>query len=183
MGYLPLSTPISRHNAQIGRFTVFSPDLFLRTWIPGEMIIIGKYCSIADRVTICTGGHHRTDHASLYAFDSALAYRGTKDTTIGNDVWIGSGAQIMGGAMVGDGSVVASRSVVFSDVAPFAIVAGNPAVLVRYRFSDAIVNRMLRIAWWHWPDEKLFTNIEWFSLPIAEFVEHFDPDGGDSGDA
>jgi acetyltransferase-like isoleucine patch superfamily enzyme len=183
MGYTPLGVPISTHNAHIGRCTIFSPDLVLRTWIPGEKIIIGKYCSIADRVTICTGGMHRTELAALFAFDFARAYRGTKNTTIGNDVWIGSGALIMGGASVGDGAVVASGSVVFSDVPPFAIVAGNPAAVVRYRFSQPIVQRLLRIAWWHWPNVKLFANVEWFFQPITEFVEHFDPHGGDTGDA
>jgi acetyltransferase-like isoleucine patch superfamily enzyme len=84
MAYLPLSVPFPTYNAQIGRFTSFGPYLVLRTWIPGEKIIIGKYCSIADGVTICTGGMHRTDLAALFAFDPARAYRGTKNTTIGN---------------------------------------------------------------------------------------------------
>ena len=183
MAYLPLGLPISTYNAQIGRFTYFSPDLVLRTWVAGEKIIIGNYCSIADRVTICTGGMHRTDLAALFAFVAGRTYRGTKNTTIGNDVWIGSGALIMGGASVGDGAVVASGSAVFSDVPPFAIVAGNPAAIVRYRFSPPTVERLLRIAWWYWPNVKLFSNIEWFYRPITEFVEHFDPDGGNTVDA
>ena len=85
----------------------------------------------------------------------------------------------MGGVSIGDGAVVASGSVVVSDVPAFAIVAGNPATLIRYRFSDEIVKRLLRIAWWDWPDADTWGNIEWFYRPIHEFVAHFDPDGGD----
>src|SRR5260370_17655173 len=65
------------HNAEIGRFTCFMPDLSLRTWLPGEKIIIGKYCSIADRVIICTGGHHRTDLPAPHPFDVHPTYPGT----------------------------------------------------------------------------------------------------------
>jgi acetyltransferase-like isoleucine patch superfamily enzyme len=171
--------PTWTRNAQIGRFTCFMPDLSLRTWFPGERIVIGKYCSIADQVVICTGGHHRTDLPALFAFDPYRTYRGTRNTTIGNDVWIGARSLIMGGVSIGDGAVVASGSVVVSDVPAFAIVAGNPATLIRYRFSDEIVKRLLRIAWWDWPDADTWGNVEWFYRPIQEFVDHFDPDGGD----
>jgi virginiamycin A acetyltransferase len=178
---IPRLVPTWARNAQIGRFTCFMPDLSLRTWLPHERIIIGKYCSIADRVVVCTGGHHRTDLAALFAFDPDRTYRGTKNTIIGNDVWIGSGAMLMGGVSIGDGAVIASGSVVVSDVPAFAIVAGNPATLVRYRFSEDTVGRLLRIAWWDWSDAKVWGNLEWFYRPINEFVEHFDPpkDGAD----
>jgi acetyltransferase-like isoleucine patch superfamily enzyme len=169
--------PSWTRNAEIGRFTCFMPDLSLRTWLPGEKIVIGKFCSIADRVIICTGGHHRTDLAALFTFDVDRTYRGTPNTTIANDVWIGSGALIMGGVSIGDGAVIAAGSVVVADVEPFAIVAGNPATLLRYRFSADIVSRLRRIAWWNWPDAEIFGNVDWFYRPVEEFVEHFDPQG------
>ena len=67
---------------------------------------------------------------------------------VGNDVWIGQFAVIMGGVTIGDGSVVASHSVVTKDVPPFSIVGGNPARVIRPRFSDSIVERMLSARWW-----------------------------------
>jgi acyl-[acyl carrier protein]--UDP-N-acetylglucosamine O-acyltransferase len=101
-------------------------------------------------------------------------YRSSRNTTIGNDVWIGFRSTVLGGALIGDGAVVAAGSVVFSDVPPFAVVAGNPAQVLRYRFSRKFIERMQRIAWWKWPDEQVRENLEWFYKPIAEFVERFD---------
>jgi acetyltransferase-like isoleucine patch superfamily enzyme len=165
-----------------------------RTYIPGERIVIGKYCSIAAFTTILCGGHHRSDVASTYPFDVQLlhragwpdgyaadpsinrSYQSNKPTTIGNDVWIGHGATVTGGVNVGHGAVVATRAVVFQDVPPYAIVAGNPARVVRYRFSKDIVERLLRIAWWDWPEETVRERVDWFYRPINEFVEAFDPD-------
>jgi virginiamycin A acetyltransferase len=167
--------PILTDSVQVGKYTYFAHDFSLLTWFPGERIIIGNYCSIAAGVVICTGGMRRTDTAALYPFDIARAYRTTNNTTIGNDVWIGYGAMIVKGAQVGDGAIVASGSVVFSDVPPFAIVAGNPAQVMRYRFSKRVVERLVRIAWWNWPDAKVSANVDWFYRPIEEFVKHFDP--------
>nr|ASV46951.1 hypothetical protein [uncultured bacterium] len=102
-------------------------------------------------------------------------YRSTADTTVGNDVWVGARATILGGARVGDGAVVAAGSVVLDDVPPYAVVAGNPARVVRYRFSRGVVERLLRIRWWDWPDERVREHRGWFSRPVAEFVARFDP--------
>jgi acetyltransferase-like isoleucine patch superfamily enzyme len=102
------------------------------------------------------------------------SYRSTRNTRIGNDVWVGYAAMILGGANVGDGAVVAAGSVVFSDVPPYAIVAGNPAKIVRSRFGPEIVESLLRIQWWCWPEEKIRSNLDWFHRPISEFVERFD---------
>ena len=102
------------------------------------------------------------------------SYLSTKNSTIGNDVWVGFGSMIMGGVCIGDGAVVAAGSVVFSDVPPYAVVAGNPARAIRSRFSRGIVERMLRISWWDWPESKIRQNLDWFYRPITEFVERFD---------
>jgi len=108
-------------------------------------------------------------------------YRTSRNTTIGNDVWIGFRSTVLGGAQIGDGAVVAAGSVVFSDVPPFAVVAGNPAQVVRYRFSRKTAERLQRIAWWNWPEEKVRENLEWFYKPVAEFVERFDSGGVTNG--
>ena len=169
---------------RLGRRTYFSADLVLQTWLPGERSVIGRYCSIAERVVICTGGARRTDLPALYPFDVTRWYQTTRTTTIGNDVWIGHGAMILNGASIGDGAIVAAGSVVFSDIPAFAVAAGNPAKVMRYRFSKAIVDRLSRVAWWNWPDHEVRANAAWFERPIAEFLDRFDPIGGamDGGD-
>jgi acetyltransferase-like isoleucine patch superfamily enzyme len=163
---------------QVGRRTYWANDVVMKAWLPGERIIIGNFCSIAEGVTILTGGGRRMDTAALYPLDIARSYRSTRDTRVGSDVWIGTGAMIHGGVEIGDGAVVAGGSVVFEDVPPFAVVAGNPASVIRYRFSPAVVERLLRVAWWRWPDEMIEANVDWLYAPIGEFLDRFDPEGG-----
>lgn len=80
------------------------------------------------------------------------------DTVIGNDVWIGQGATILPGATIGNGVIIGAQSVVRSHVPDYAIVAGNPATVVRRRFDDATIAELLDIAWWDWPIEKVQAN-------------------------
>ena len=167
---------------EVGAYSYFHSDLDLRTYSLHERIVIGKFCSIGDRVVISAGGMRRTDLPALYPFDVERTYQATGNTTIGNDVLIGSGATIVGGTAVGDGAIIASGAVVLSDVPAFAVVAGNPATVIRYRFSRAVVKRLVRIAWWHWPIEKIFANVDWFYRPIHDFLEQFDPAGGEHAD-
>ena len=86
-----------------------------------------------------------------------LPFKG--DTVVGNDVWIGYEALIMPGVTIGHGAIVASRSVVTTDVPPYAIVGGNPAVVIKSRFAPPIVEELLRIAWWDWPIAKVSRNL------------------------
>jgi len=87
-----------------------------------------------------------------------LPYKG--DTVVGNDVWIGYEAVIMPGVHVGDGAIIAAKSVVVGDVAPYTIVGGNPAKLIRQRFSDEAIQALLEVAWWNWDIEKITRNLE-----------------------
>jgi len=77
------------------------------------------------------------------------------DVVIGNDVWIGGGATLMHGITVGDGAVIANNSHVVKDVKPYAIVGGNPAKEIRYRFSDEVINALLDLRWWDFPDDRI----------------------------
>jgi virginiamycin A acetyltransferase len=77
----------------------------------------------------------------------------SRDTVIGNDVWLGYSALVLPGVTIGHGAAVAAASVVARDVPPYRVVAGNPARVVRLRFSEADVERLLRAAWWNWPIE------------------------------
>ncbi len=126
-----------------------------------ERLVIGRFCQIADGVRFITASaSHRYDGFSSYpfavfdgGFDEARASLPGPgpDTVVGNDVWIGQGARILPGVRIGDGVIVGAGAVVARDVPPYAIVAGNPARIVRMRFDAAIVDRLLDLAWWTWP--------------------------------
>jgi acetyltransferase-like isoleucine patch superfamily enzyme len=164
----------------IGRGTYAGSAFSVRTWRPTEQISIGRFCSIASSVTILTGGDHRTDVASTWPFDAyfrmasgAQSYQSTRNTTIGHDVWIADGVHIAGGASIGHGAVIGARSVVRGAIPPYAVCIGNPATIVRYRFSKKVVEQMLKIAWWDWNWDDVVDRRDWFHRPISEFVEHF----------
>lgn len=131
----------------------------------GDKLIIGRFCSIASGATfLLNGGNHLTETVSSYPFaifgqgwehamPEAWPHRG--DIIIGHDVWIGFEATIMPGVTVGHGAVIAAKSVVASDVPPYAIVAGNPARVIRYRHAEADIERLLALSWWDWPIETI----------------------------
>ena len=132
-----------------------------------ERLVIGKYCALAQGVRfLMNGANHRMSGISTYPFPifggawanhmdlvDDLPSRG--DTVVGNDVWLGYEALVMPGVRIGDGAIVAARAVVGGEVRPYAIVGGNPARELRRRFDDATIERLLRIAWWDWPVEKV----------------------------
>lgn len=135
-----------------------------------DNLIIGKFCMIASDVTfIMNGANHLNDAISTFPFaifggDWSNAMEGKKypskgDTIIGNDVWIGYGATLMPGITIGDGAIIATKSVVTKDVEPYSIVGGNPAKLIRKRFSQSKIDELLRIKWWNWPIEKITTHV------------------------
>jgi len=146
---------------------------------PPSTVTIGNYVSIADGVEIVAGGGHPTARVSLFPFracwqlpgafeDGVPSSRG--NVVIGSDVWIARKATILSGVHIGHGAVVAAHSVVARDVQPYAIVAGNPAREVRRRFSDSQCDRLLSIAWWDWPDERVRAVVD---LLAGEDIETF----------
>lgn len=82
---------------------------------------------------------------------------------VGNDVWIGARAMLLDGVRVGDGAIVGAGAVVTRDVPPYAIVVGSPAKVVRFRFDDARIARLLQLSWWLWSDELIRQRVEAFS--------------------
>jgi len=170
---------------EYGRGTYWGPNTRFVKYLYDEKVIIGSFCSIADNVAIASGGEHRTDTVSTWSFDEILfkrkdksrSYKHTRNTIIGHDVWIGYGAYINSGVQIGSGAVIGAQAVVFNDVPPYAVVMGNPATVVRYRFSRPTVERLLKIAWWLWPQEEIEENLELFYGPVDEFLARFDPEG------
>ena len=151
---------------EIGEYTYGVPKVVF----PDGRLKIGKFCSISWNVTIYLGGNHRVDWIALYPFsphdgrwpeaegiDEFLTTRG--DVTIGSDVWIGSDVIILSGVTVGDGAVVGAGSVVTTDVEPYTIVGGNPARIIKRRFSEEETMKLLAIRWWDWPEERIRRNI------------------------
>ena len=145
-----------------------------------ERVEIGRYCSLGARVTFLAGGNHRLDGASTYPF-RRIFYRGEPEgrsngpIVVGNDVWIGREAIVLSGCTIGDGAVIGARAVVTRDVAPYAIVAGNPAETIRMRFEPDEIAALLRIRWWEWPPEEIHARMEFFEGPLAAFLAEFDP--------
>lgn len=136
----------------------------------GDKLIIGKFCMIASDVSfIMNGANHLTDAVSTYPFAvfghgwsqamEGKTYPHKGDTVIGNDVWLGHKAVLMPGVTIGDGAIVAAHAVVTKDVAPYAIVGGNPAKVLRMRFSEAQIEQLLAIRWWDWEVEKITRNV------------------------
>lgn len=156
-------------NVSAGAFTYGIP--IIRIYRPEEQIIIGKFCSIADNVTIFGGGEHRTDWGTTFPFNNIFpdfpnikAHPASKGkVVIGNDVWLASGCKIMSGVTIGDGAVVAANALVAKDVPPYAIVGGNPAKVIKYRFDDDLIKRFLEIKWWDWEYQDIY-----YAVPLLQ---------------
>lgn len=136
----------------------------------GDKLIIGKFCQIASGVTfIMNGANHLQDSVSTFPFAifgedwkdamEGKSYPTKGDTEIGNDVWIGFDATIMPGVKIGDGAIIGSKSVVTKDVEPYSIVGGNPAKLIRKRFSEEKIAELLEMKWWDWPIDEITANL------------------------
>lgn len=177
-----ISNLLKKKNVEIGDYTYYSdnknsPENFYNNIehhyeFLGDKLIIGKFCAIAEGIKfIMNGANHRMDGITTYPFNifacgwekvtpklEQLPFKG--DTVIGNDVWIGQNVTIMPGVKIGDGAIIATNSTVTKDVEPYAIVGGNPAKIIKKRFSDEIIKLLLELQWWNWADEKIFDNLE-----------------------
>lgn len=156
----------------------------------GEAIYarIGKFCSIAANVRINALEHPMervTTHKITYRPNEYFKFLGVdqdfrerrraKPVTVGNDVWIGHGAVVMPGVAIGDGAVVGANAVVTHDVAPYEVVAGVPARPLRMRFAPEIAARLVALAWWDWPVEKLADAVpDMQALGIEDFLRRWE---------
>lgn len=117
---------------------------------------IGDYCSFAPGLELQLGGNHHMDWVSTYPFLSEPPNFNRKyGIYIGNDVWTGLNVLIKHGVTVGNGAVIGMGSVVTHDVEPYAIVAGTPAKLIRYRFNEETRRELEKIAWWEWDEATI----------------------------
>lgn len=147
----------------------------------GDKLIIGKFCQIAAGVEfIMNGANHQMNAVSTFPFyifegwdmeapsPSDLPLRG--DTIICNDVWIGQNATILPGIQIGDSAIIGANSVIGSDVAPYMIVVGNPARVVKKRFDEELISLLLRLKWWDKSIDTINTLIPILTNSNLDFV-------------
>jgi virginiamycin A acetyltransferase len=177
-----LKAIVDRPNIEVGDFSYYDdprgPEHFVERCVLhhydflGDRLVIGKFCALAAGVTfIMNGANHAMTGFSTFpfnifghgweeGFDWATIQAGFKgDTVIGNDVWIGHEATILPGTTIGDGAIVGAKAVVGGEVPPYAVVAGNPARIVRRRFDDAVVADLLALRWWDWDTDRITRNL------------------------
>ena len=184
---------------KLGRHVVIAERVILRDVTVGDYSYferhaegahasIGKFCSIASNTRINALAHpieRITSHKVSYRPNEFFRFLGVDQgvresraqarVTIGHDVWIGHGAVILPGVTVGNGAVIGANAVVSRDVAPFTIVAGVPAKVLRPRFEPAIAQRIERLGWWDWPKERLFEAIpDMQALSIEDFLQKWE---------
>ncbi|WP_120631369.1 CatB-related O-acetyltransferase [Ruegeria sp. EL01] len=174
-----LSEVIDHPNIDVGDWTYYNdrslPDDYAETLAPylypgaPERLNIGRFCQIAQGVQFITAtANHPVAGISTFPFavfdrDRIGGYRDSlprgRDTKIGHDCWIGREAMLMPGAELGCGVIVAARAVVRGKIPDFAVVAGNPAKVIRMRFEPPEISKLLEIAWWNWTPEKIAKNL------------------------
>lgn len=141
----------------------------------GDKLIIGNFCAIASGVKfVMNGANHEMAPISTFPFgifghgwekvnegvDLTAKYPSKGDMVIGNDVWIGYDATLLPGVKVGNGAIIAAKSVVTKNVPDYAVVGGNPARIIRMRYDEPTIKKLLRIAWWNWNAEKISEHLK-----------------------
>ena len=145
---------------KIGKYSsIWGPNININ-----GQVVIGNYCSIANSVSIQEYNHDRERLTTYYIFKNIFNDKSENENTskgpiiIGSDVWIGMQSSILSGVQIGNGAIIAANSVVNTDIPDFAIAAGSPAKVLKYRFNDEIIQLLNDIKWWNWPIERIKSN-------------------------
>lgn len=174
-GTVFLKPVVDHPNFRVGAYTYAHDDTLPEDFaaqlapylFPGapETLTIGRFCQIAQGVRFITGSANHPMHGlstfPFAAFDPARiealrsAHSPADDITVGHDCWIGRDAMVLPGARLGNGVIVGARAVVSGDVPDYAVVAGNPARVIRRRFDDSVIARLRALAWWDWPADRI----------------------------
>ena len=168
---------------KIGRLSYGVPQIvnYLSHRVP--YLEIGSFCSIAADAEIMFGGAHHIEFITCYPIGFAKPFVGEQvrndllddrhaEVRIGHDVWLGRGVKILGGVSIGTGAIVAAHAVVTKDVPSYAIVGGNPARIIRYRFQPDEQVALLQSEWWTLPIETLARVQDYLCAPdVGEFLK------------
>lgn len=176
---------LAKHTRVLPRCNLIRVEMAKYSYIGTNTIVsdtkIGAFCSIGSSCSI-GGGVHPTDRVSTSPvfYDSSNCFKEKNyisadsrnpvkqpQTIIGNDVWIGENVYVSAGVNIGDGAVIGAHAVITKDVPPYAIVAGVPAKILRYRFDEATIKELMATQWWEWSEERLTENKEWFSKVLG----------------
>ncbi|NCS97528.1 MAG: CatB-related O-acetyltransferase [Candidatus Pacebacteria bacterium] len=149
----------------IGVYTYGKP--IIKEFGDNGTLTIGNFCSIAKDTILILGGAHRADWITTYPFPKYGKYFTQTKTNandysqnkggivIGNDVWIGTGVTILPGVRVSDGAIIGTNALITKDVPPYAIVGGNPAKIIKYRFTETEIEKIRDTKWWEWDIQKI----------------------------
>lgn len=157
----------SKSNLKIGRYTsIIGPNTDVYCAI--NSVRIGSFCSIARNVIFQEYNHNINRLSTYFIYQNILGdslkndIESKGDILIGNDVWIGAQCVILGGARIGNGAVIAANSVVVGEIPPFAIAAGSPAKVIKYRFNPEKIQEIEEMEWWNWSLNKIIKNKKLF---------------------
>ena len=170
----------------IGKGTTSIP--YIITSEDADKVIIGKYCSIGHGVILVAHPGHLPpkDHEDYrvatypvarignHGFSQKYYFQEPRNYVImGNDVTIGANVIVLPGVKIGDGAIVGAGAVVTTNIPPYAIAAGVPAKVQRYRYSPEQIKKLLQIAWWNWDEAKIYDNMDFFYGKVDDFIEKF----------
>jgi virginiamycin A acetyltransferase len=173
----------------VGRHTLY--PTYIISAETADRVVIGNYCSISFGVVlIANHGHNMTtDYQDYRVSTFTIAGIGKNRFKpsyylpekrnfihVGSDVLIGTYAIILPGITIGDGAVIGAGSVVTHNVPPYAVVAGVPAKILRYRYSKEQIGQLLKIAWWNWDEKKILDNMDYFYGKVEDFINKFYPE-------
>ncbi len=171
---------IKKNLLEVGEYTYQWQGLQIDVYSGSEAkVTIGKFCSFSKNIRIITGGIHPTDWISTYPLHALTGLPGEMkgmpstngEIVIGNDVWIGTGVTILSGVKIGNGAVIAAGAVVTKNIPDYAIAGGVPAKVIRYRFTEEQIEKLLCIKWWDWTKEKIVQDINILSSNnIDEYI-------------
>ncbi len=166
--YLPHNSEI-KTAVEIGDGTGINGPIRI---LGGAKVSIGKYCAIGSGVKI-SSSNHDISKANLQAKLAMDNFKQSLDVIkgnviIGNNVWIGDSAIILPGVSIGHGAVIGAGTIVTKPIPPFGVAVGNPGKIIKYRFSQNIINQLLKISWWDWPQEKIKMNKEFFHIDLTK---------------
>ena len=173
------------HLLHLDRGTYYDRTINIITWSEEYHIKVGKYTSIGRDCNFFLHANHRPDWITTSSqlwgpvtpeisnLHMKIGHPTCKgDIEVGNDVWIGAKSTIMSGVKIGDGAVIGAGSTITKDVPPYSIVAGNPGKVVKYRFNEDQIRKLLSIKWWDWTEDRIKTEaMDMWSDKIDEFIE------------